>query len=49
MKSLRDELEAAGITVIGADEHIYPPDDPIHMDLFEAYKLDSSVQAVVIG
>lgn len=49
LKSLRDELEAVGIAVVGADEHIYPPDNPLHMDLFEAYELDQQVQAVVIG
>jgi len=32
MKALRIELERVGIDVVGADEHIFPPDDPILFD-----------------
>ena len=35
--------------MIGADTHLYPPDDPLYCELFDEYKLDKQVGAVVFG
>ena len=49
MSSLREELEAAGIDVVGADQHVFAYDNPVSMEVFESYELDPGVQAVVFG
>lgn len=49
MKSLRTELESVGIQVVGAEEHMFSPGEPIDMTSFENYVLDPEVGAVVMG
>lgn len=49
MKALRIELKRVGIDVVGADEHIFSPDDPILFDQFEVYELDKEIDIVVFG
>ena len=49
MQSFRIEFEALGLTVVGADHHIYTTDQPLEMNDFEDYKLDLEVGAVVLG
>ena len=34
---------------MGADQHIFPPNDPIEYDVFDVYQLDQEVQAVILG
>ena len=48
-KTLRESLEAEGLEVIGADEHIFPPETPMSMYQFESYEVDREVGAVVYG
>jgi ribonucleotide monophosphatase NagD (HAD superfamily) len=49
MKSLRAELESVGIQVVGAEEHLFSPSEPVDMNSFENYVLDPEVGAVVMG
>ena len=49
MQALRRELESVGITVVGADEHLFAYDDPVSMEVFETYELDPDIGAVVFG
>ena len=49
MKSVRDSLEGEGIEVIGADQHIFPPDVEVSETEFDNYQLDPDVGAVVFG
>ena len=47
--SLRLSLEAQGIEVIGADQHILPPDVIVDEAAFDNYELDPDVGVVVFG
>ena len=49
MSSVRTSLEAEGIQVIGADEHVLSPE--VHVDevMFDNLELDPEVGAVVFG
>ena len=46
-QAVRRELEQAGVQVLGADEHIFPPEQPISGRAFNDYELDPEVGAVV--
>ena len=48
-KTLRESLEAEGIEVVGADQHIFPPESPMTMWQFESYQVDPDIGAVVYG
>lgn len=47
MKSLRVQLESAGIEVIGADETLL--DQDMNPEEYEAYQIDKQVGAVIFG
>ena len=47
--SVRDALEAEGITVVGANEHVHDPNDIINENEFDNLELDDDIKAVVYG
>ena len=49
MSQIRQSLEAEGIEVIGADEHIFPPEVHMDQETFDNLELDPDVGAVVFG
>ena len=49
MKTIRDSLEAEGIEVIGADDHVLSPDQEITETVYDTMVLDDEIGAVVYG
>ena len=49
MSAVRTSLEAEGIQVIGADEHVLSPEVQVNEVMFDNLELDPEVGAVVFG
>lgn len=49
MPSLREMVEAQGIEVIGAEQHILDPTQIVTEVVYDTMELDSSVDAVLYG